>query len=437
MKKSNGVALILNYKRQSTYAFNVVVGALESWPGSDGVEMSFVSEREALVSAIQGARQQDKTVVVAWSFYSPTFLASATELQAVKQEVAHPDIIHLAGGVHATAEPRQTLSAGFDFVATGEGEKTIIDFVGRLVRGEDHLATRGVSYLDGVRYISNGQGERIDLNEYPPFAQKHRKFNPIEITRGCIYACKFCQTPFMFKAKFRHRSVENVCHHVQVMKDHGLKDVRFITPTSLSYGSDDGSVRPDKIEELLSSIRRVLGNTGKIFFGTFPSEVRPEHCTHETLGLLKRYVANDNLIIGGQSGSDRILASSHRGHDVHSVVAAVRIALEVGFLPNVDFIFGLPGETPADTKASLRLAEHLSDMGAKIHGHTFMPLPGTPWKNAPPGILKPATLHQLKRLVSRGKLYGLWQEQVAIADELHRIATVASRRDEGQTLPIH
>ena len=31
----------------------------------------------------------------------------------------------------------------------------------------------------------------------------------LEITRGCVYACSFCQTPFMFKARFRHRSVGN------------------------------------------------------------------------------------------------------------------------------------------------------------------------------------------------------------------------------------
>lgn len=428
MKTSNSVAFILNYKRHSSYAFNVVVGALEASPYAEAVRVVFVGEKESLVSAIREALTDKTKVLVGWSFYSPSFLDAVKQLNSVKEQITDSNVMHVAGGVHATAEPRQTLRAGFDLVATGEGEKTIIDLVGNILNRGDHRATKGISFFDGDRFVSNGSGELVDLNHYPPFAEKHRHFNPIEITRGCIYACKFCQTPFMFKAKFRHRSVENICRYVQIMKDNGLKDVRFITPTSLSYGSDNESVRLDKIEELLSSIRRVLGERGRIFFGSFPSEVRPEHCSREALVLLRRYVANDNLIIGGQSGSKQILAASHRGHDVDCIVSAVKNTLDVGFIPNVDFIFGLPGENPGDVRASLHLAERLSDMGAKIHGHTFMPLPGTPWKNAPPGRLRPATLQQLKRLVSRGKLYGQWQQQVSIADELHQIATPPVRQ---------
>jgi len=47
-------------------------------------------------------------------------------------------------------------------------------------------------------------------------------------------------------------------------------------------------------------------------------------------------------------------------------VTAVRLCLEVGFLPNVDFILGLPEQTPEDVAATLELAERLTDMGARI-----------------------------------------------------------------------
>ena len=45
----------------------------------------------------------------------------------------------------------------------------------------------------------------------------------------------------------------------------------------------------------------------KIFFGTFPSEVRPEFVTDESAELVRKYCANDSLSLGAQSGSDRIL----------------------------------------------------------------------------------------------------------------------------------
>lgn len=422
----NKITFIVNYRRTNTYAINTVVGALETVPHLDSVPVVLINKPDTLPSVISDALGQCPKVLVGWSFYSPQFLEVLAELTQLKSQIKDPRVIHLAGGVHATAEPEQTLRAGFDVVALGEGEKTIIDLLTELVNDGDYLRTKGIAYLRDDQYVSNGGGERVDLNDYPPFAPKLGKFNPIEITRGCIYACKFCQTPFMFKAKFRHRSIENIAHFVRVMKDRGLTDVRFITPTALSYGSPDESVRADKIEELLSIVRSVVGNSGRIFFGTFPSEVRPEHVSHDVLRILKKYVDNNNLIIGGQAGSQRVLDLSHRGHSVADIISAVEASLEVGFIPNVDFIFGLPSETASDVQATLKLAEDLTNMGARIHGHTFMPLPGTPFKTARPGIIRRAEMNQLKRLESRGKLYGQWKQQISIARSL---AELTSRRD--------
>lgn len=424
MDNPQHITLIFNYKKNNSYALNVVLGALGTALREDLASIRLATSRDQIIKDISEAHSRNEVVVVAWSFYSPAFVECVKELADIRASLGEERVLHIAGGVHATAEPEQTLRSGFDLVAIGEGEKTIIDLVSRLTTNDDILTTKGIAYIDSNgKYISNGTGDRIDLNDFPPFATRQRRFNPIEITRGCLYACKFCQTPFMFKAKFRHRTVENICHYVRVMVEHNLTDVRFITPTSLSYGSPDESVHIDQIEELLSSIRGVLGNKGRIFFGTFPSEVRPEHVSREVLMVLRRYVANNNLIIGGQSGSDRILRTSGRGHTVEDIVTAVRLAVENGFLPNVDFIFGLPGETKTDVRASLDLARKLCDMGARIHGHTFMPLPGTPFKNAPPGRIDRRAMRELEALVSRGKLYGNWTQQVDVAKELAEIRT--------------
>jgi len=422
--------LLINYKATSTYALNVILGALECARDSNQIDISLVPRASDLGEAIRESLREFERVLVAWSFYSPEFAQMSLELRKVKALVSDPRLLHIAGGVHATAQPEQTLRAGFDIVAIGEGEKTIAELAPRLVTGEDLTQSRGIGYLADGRFTSNGTGELIDLDDFPPYAPQHKRFNPIEITRGCIYACRFCQTPFMFKARFRHRTIKNICHYVQTMKDHGLTEVRFITPTSLSYGSTDESVNMAAVEELLSSVRSIIGSNGRIFFGTFPSEVRPEHVTPGALLTLKKYVNNDNLVIGGQSGSLRVLDSSHRGHDVDCIVDAVGYSLAAGFLPNVDFIFGLPGETPEDIRASLDLAERLAGMGARIHGHTFMPLPGTPFQLAPPGAIPGWAMHRLKRLESRGRLYGQWKQQVSIAKSLATSRTYRGKYEQ-------
>jgi len=406
------LTLVLYYRRWNAHGLNAIAGALETTAGPTGVEVVCAADMPGLTAACQRALKLGRQAAAGWSFLSAEFANCAAELKQVRQQLAEPRVIHLAGGAHASADPEAALRAGFDYAAIGEGEKTVVEFLERLSRQKDPAGARGIACLRNGRMVSGGPAERVDLNDYPPFAARQGRFSPIELTRGCIYACKFCQTSFLFGARFRHRSVENVCHYVGVMKQQGLLDVRLITPSALSYGSTDETVRLDKIEELLASVRQTLGDEGRMFFGTFPSEVRPEHLTPEALRLLKRYVANDNLVIGGQSGSDRLLRAAGRAHSVAAIVAAARLAREAGFRPNVDLIFGLPGETPDDTAATLSLAEQLAGLGARIHGHAFMPLPGTPWRNAPAARLSPATLRQLGRLTATGKLYGQWRQQL-------------------------
>lgn len=409
------VALIFSYQFPGKFALNVLAGAVESDEALRGVALRFPRDREALLAEATRCLDEGFRVVVAWSFYSPSFPAAAAEQAWLRERLPGRELLCIAGGVHATAETEQTLRAGFDLVGVGEGEPIIRELLGRLLRGEDPRLTRGMARLEGGRLVPNGRGEGVDLNAYPPFAAEHDKFGPIEITRGCIYACRFCQTPFMNRARFRHRSVEDVRRWVAVMRAAGKRDVRFISPTSLSYGSADERVNLEAVEALLAACREAAGPKGRLFYGTFPSEVRPEHVTPEALAVLKRYVDNDNLIIGGQSGSERILQSSRRGHDAETIVRAARIAVEAGFEPNVDFILGLPGEAPEDIQATLALMRRLADAGARVHGHTFMPLPGTPFRDAPPGSVDEETRVELERLASQGRLYGHWKQQIAVA----------------------
>jgi B12-binding domain/radical SAM domain protein len=420
------LVLILRYRKAVTYGFHALLGALETHETATSYEVIFAESAQATIEAIQG-RPTRKLVL--WSFYSPDFAALTEELATIKK--AAPGAIHVAGGVHATAEPVQTLDAGWDVAAIGEGESTLIKLVDA---GGDPTGIPGLAYRDDTgAVVKTGRVERQPLDTYRAFSLRWQKFSALEISRGCIFACRFCQTPFMFSAKFRHRSVANVRWHVDEMAKRGLRDVRFITPTALSYGSQDESPNLAAVEELLASCKEGVGSDGRVFFGSFPSEIRPEHVSREALRLVKRYCANTNIIVGAQSGSDRILEAAKRGHGVDEVRRAVRVGIEEGFRINVDMIFGMPGESRDDADDSLKLAKELAEAGARIHAHTFMPLPGTPWRDAPPGDVDPETIAEVDRLSQQGALYGHWQKQRDHALRLAAAANVYPRRDPGST----
>ena len=414
--------IVVMHARSGMVGLNVVTAALDADPRTAGLDIRFVRDAEAMSTELRAAQGDGAPTLGLWSFYSPDAASAVKDLALVKGAAGTDRALHVAGGVHASAEPLATLRDGFDLVVVGEGEHTLVAIVDAVIRERDPRELPGTAHLERGRLVSHGPGERLPLDTYPPFNARFRKWNALEITRGCVYACSFCQTPYMFKARFRHRSIEDVRFHVDRMREHGSRFVRFLTPTSLSYGSADTTPDLDAVEALLASVREGAGADAKIFFGTFPSEIRPEHITPRALAILARWVDNRTLVIGGQSGSDRILAETRRGHSVEDVIRAVRLSVEAGFRPDVDFLLGLPGEDESDRIASMELAERLVEMGARIHSHAFMPLPGTPLRDATPSPIEPSTMLAMARLESKGKAYGQWRRQLVTAEDLVRSA---------------
>jgi B12-binding domain/radical SAM domain protein len=448
MSGESGVDVVVRNRKGYTYGIHVLLAALEVEPPSVPYDVHLCRTAAELATQVVASREAGRRVVTAWSFYSPDAAAMAAELAEVRAAIrlpaadAGPDdgpddgpdgVLHLAGGVHATAEPLVTLRAGWDAVAVGEGERTFTALVEAFGAGGDWRAVPGLAVLDaggGLRKAA--PAVRRELDAYPAFPHSRNLTSPIEITRGCIYACRFCQTPFMFSARFRHRSVASVRENVRVMRSRGLRDVRFVTPTSLSYGSPDEHPDLAAVEELLAACREEIGPHGRVFFGSFPSELRPEHVSVEALRMLKRYVANRDVIIGAQSGSDQVLALSGRGHGAEVVERAVGLVVQEGFRPNVDVMFGMPGEDGEQALATVALMERLTDLGARIHAHTFMPLPGTPWRNEPPGRIDAPTRRAIVTLTTKGAVYGSWEKQEGIAAEMAAVRSPEAGHRQGR-----
>ncbi len=412
------IAFLFLTRHDNAYSLNPLAAAVESRWTSREVETVFVKNPAELDRILARAPGDGRQVILGWSFCSVDWPRAVRLLREIRRKHPGSHLLHLAGGPHAGAEPERTLQSGFDCVAIGEGENIVLGFVQALQEGRPPWEVPGVAALRDGQMVGGGRGAPADLDAFPPYPLRHNRFQPLEITRGCPYACRYCQISYQFTPRFRHRSAESVRECVGQLHGAGLRDIRFISPSSLSYGSPDRTVHLEKVSALLETVREIIGKSGRIFFGTFPSEVRPEHVSHESLRLLKKMVNNDNLLIGAQSGSDRLLEECRRGHSVATAVEAVRLALEYGFKPQVDIIFGLPGERPEEARASLQLAETLAGWGARIHAHTFMPLPGTPWRGQVPGTLDPSTQRRLKQLAASGRVFGKWEGQIRSARQL-------------------
>ena len=425
------------------FSINALTGAIEQDPDLKQVLLSFPHPRSVLECQVEVERLAQEVgspgaVVVAFSFMSSALLSTARLLQQLQTGLAalRHQVLFVAGGPHASGDAAGTLAMGFDLAFIGEGERSFSAFLCRLAGGRrDFRDIGGLAYLadesDGNRRITRtGRASLIELNaRYPSIGVRHRRLGAIEIGRGCPHACGFCQTPFLHGARMRHRPLEDVLEHIEQLVRAGFKDIRFITPDSLAYLSDDGA-HPDaaRLEQALMAMREAAVGA-RVKFGEFPSEMRPEYITPEIARLIDRYSDAAYLAIGAQSGSERMLAAMHREHDVPAVERAVAIlAKHCRKLKKiyVDFIAGLPGETAEDEALSQRLMERLTRISPKvcIHSHTFMPLPGTPMQFMPPGSVGKTTRATFEQLSKRGQEWGDWQEQEEIAH-----AITAFRRD--------
>jgi B12-binding domain/radical SAM domain protein len=304
-------------------------------------------------------------------------------------EIAAADCLTIVGGPHATACPQEVAEYA-DYVIAGEGEYTLPALLADINAGGEGKIP-GV--MTGTWYRPAETSVRLDA--YPAFSEMK---GYVEISRGCPFSCGYCQTPQIFGHCMRHRSVDGIA---RVAGRHG--QVRFVSPNAFAYGSDGVHPRWDKVELLLKACGR------QIFFGTFPSEVRPEFVCDEGLSLVNRYCANTKLHFGAQSGSDTVLTKLNRGHTVEDVLRALDLCKEYSLVPVVDFIVGLPFESDEDQLATLDLIRTVARTG-KVHVHRFIPLPGTPLAGAPARALLTETEKVCGNLALSGRLTGSWTD---------------------------
>ncbi len=309
---------------------------------------------------------------------------------------AKTDSIYIAGGPHPSAVPEEVLEH-FDFVVVGEGEETLSELIKALKNGQDPCDVKGIAYKVSDKIRLTKKRPPVDLDRFPPFG---KILAPIEISRGCPWGCTYCQTPRLFGHCMRHRSIASIARYAKLHKD-----IRFTSPNSLAYGSDGLRPRLEKVEALLKALSE---QRKPIYFGTFPSEVRPDFVSDEALELIAKYCANKTLSIGGQSGSPAVLKAVSRGHSREAILAACELCLEHDLTPQVDLIFGLPGELAADQRMTLDLARWIVRKGGKVRAHYFMPLPGTPLADTKPAPLAEEVVAGLGRLALEGKLTGSW-----------------------------
>ncbi len=365
--------------KTNKHSIRALLAAYEKW----------FPEKDYYVLAPQDAFDfLEEDDLVLFSFLTGTSSAYVDYVTRLKAKL--PKINTVCGGAHASARSEDMLKY-FDGVCTGEGEESIKDII-------------EMAHSGRVEGIITGK-KVLNLDEYRIFPRKMVSLGPIEIVRGCPSGCAYCQTPQLFRGKLRHRSIDFIVEEIKfALSRKGFADVRFIAPDASSYQYNKG-INLEAIESLLYHVRNTIGNNGKLFYGTFPSELDPSGVSKELVDLLVKYCDNKQIVLGLQSASHDMQKIMHRRSGLAETEKAVELFLYQNFEIVVDLIFGLPYETEETYEETYKFIEKWKGR-VTIHSHPFDPLPGSKWQYELPTEVPAKLVKAVKSLEGIGRVFG-------------------------------
>jgi radical SAM superfamily enzyme YgiQ (UPF0313 family) len=282
-------------------------------------------------------------------------------------------------GPHASALPEETLrlaGGAVDVICMGEYDYSVLD----VVTDFDNLAE-----IKGICRMSNGEPVRNeprplieDLDSLPFPAWGHldlmkyfdgSKLHPyIDIFsgRGCPHRCTFCLWPqVMHGRKIRLRSPEKVVDEIEY--DIGLCP-QVVSGGEFFFEDDTFTlVKSNAIAICEEILRRDL----KI---TFSVNARTDTADEELFRTLKRAGCRE-LLVGFESGDERMLSLMNKRESVDQARAFMDLARRTGLDVHGCFVLGLPGETEESMEETIRFALDLDLHTVQFSG--AVPFPGT------------------------------------------------------------
>lgn len=415
----NRFKVILHWDKSTWYALGALAASLQL------NNLPFEVIKGDVVIRVQELIDHGFHVIYGESARISTLGSLENRLKTLHEQISSSKLVTIIGGPSASGGPHRILNMGANYVVIGEGEVTFPELIQTLVAGKfDQVDLRtlpGIAYLNeaGV-VIQNTPRDRVCLNDYLPYSDNEifPLHPPIELMRGCSFRCRFCQVPYMY-GNPRFRSIDSICgiveHYVQHFKPlkHQI-DIRFIASNSLGYMEKKrGHPNVEALNDLMKHLQQY---DIRIFFGTFPSEIRPEYITDSVLSLFDK-VTNTQVSVGFQSGSDRVLSKMARGHSVADGLHAFDLLTSYGVTPVFDFLLGVPSETSIEQWETLSLIRELGRK-ARVRLHYFLPLPGTPWKNSVPSPLNSDVQSEIGRLAKEKIITGAFSKQFEFASKI-------------------
>ncbi|MDD5454379.1 MAG: radical SAM protein [Candidatus Ratteibacteria bacterium] len=300
---------------------------------------------------------------------------------AQKIKTIIPHIRVFMGGPHVTAMPRETMESfqDIDGCVLGDGEISFARIIHNINNGlEIGQDIDGLVWRKGNEILINPKKEHLkDLDilpfpawdllkgfpEYyrPPFhSYKRLPVANIITTRGCPFACSFCDRS-VFGNKVYSHSVEYIMEMVEhLIKDFGIREISIKDDTFL--------LSPERVVNFCRQLRKKrldivwsCNSRVNLVNDIILKEMKSARCWMISYGI--------------ESGSPQMLRKMAKGITKKEILDALRLTRKHGIVSKGFFMLGVPGETVETLKQTQSFINELPLDELNIN--FFTPFPGT------------------------------------------------------------
>lgn len=289
------------------------------------------------------------------------------------------------GGVHPSLLTEQCIGEEYiDYVVHGEGEIALAELAKCILKGKKPKDVASVAYKDGKKTVINAKShllknlddygydfECVDLKKYiheMDYIFKGKKIRLKTLgyygSRGCPHNCAFCYNLVYNQRRWRPHSANKVVKDIEYLK-------RKYDVQCIDFWDDNFFVDKKRALQILEAIKCY----SKI-------EVRIDYIDDKLAKKLSE-LGVLYMLIGGESGSDRILKLMNKGFSKKQLAQGARILNKYGLTAQYSFILGVPSETKDELDNTISMMYKIS----RVHRNSsftvglYLPYPGTDFYN--------------------------------------------------------